>query len=77
MTAQLISGKHGPALRKVALYFCLGVIGFFLWTEHRAHFLGALPYLILLSCPLMHHFMHHGHKHDERGQDNTPEKSAS
>jgi len=33
----------------------------FLWAEHRAHLLGALPYLILLACPLMHVFMHRGH----------------
>jgi len=35
--------------------------GYFLLSEHRAHFLGALPYLLLLACPLMHLFMHHGH----------------
>ncbi|TDR38373.1 hypothetical protein DFR29_12145 [Tahibacter aquaticus] len=34
---------------------------YFLLSEHRAHFLGALPYLLLLACPLMHVFMHHGH----------------
>lgn len=32
-----------------------------LFTEHRAHVLGILPYLILLACPLMHLFMHHDH----------------
>lgn len=37
---------------------------FFLWEEHQAHLLGALPYLIFLLCPLMHLFMHHGHRHD-------------
>jgi len=42
--------------------------GFFLFTEHRAHLLGALPYLILLACPLMHVFMHHGHHHGQAGQ---------
>jgi hypothetical protein len=31
----------------------LAVAVFFLWTEHRAHFLGALPYAIVLLCPLM------------------------
>jgi hypothetical protein len=47
----------------------LGAIaGYFLLTEHRAHFLGALPLLILLACPLMHVFMHHGHgRHGEHG----------
>lgn len=31
------------------------------WEEHKAHFLGALPYLFLLACPLMHVFMHRDH----------------
>ena len=39
------------------------VAAWFLITEHRAHVLGALPYLILLACPAMHLFMHHGHGH--------------
>ena len=37
------------------------VAAYFLLSEHRAHFLGALPYLLLLACPLMHLFMHQGH----------------
>lgn len=40
-----------------------GIALYFLLTEHRAHFLGVLPILLLLSCPLMHMFMHHGHGH--------------
>lgn len=42
----------------------------FLWQEHQAHLLGALPWLILLACPLLHVFMHGGHGghgHDGRG----------
>ncbi|HEV2545970.1 MAG TPA: DUF2933 domain-containing protein [Stellaceae bacterium] len=39
----------------------LVVAGFFLLTEHTAHVFGALPYLLLAACPLMHLFMHHGH----------------
>jgi Protein of unknown function (DUF2933) len=27
------------------------IAGWFLWTEHSAHLLGALPYLVLLACP--------------------------
>jgi hypothetical protein len=42
-------------------YGFLAFIGFLLFTEHRAHVLGILPYLILLACPLMHMFMHHDH----------------
>lgn len=34
---------------------------YFLTSEHRAHFIGALPLLLLLACPLMHVFMHNGH----------------
>ncbi|WP_371134218.1 DUF2933 domain-containing protein [Polaromonas sp.] len=37
------------------------VAAYFLLTEHRAHFFGALPFLLLLACPLMHVFMHGGH----------------
>ena len=43
---------------------CLGLLaigGVLLFTEHRAHVLGVLPWLFLLACPLMHVFMHRGH----------------
>ena len=46
-----------------ALWGFLAVAAFFLWTEHRAHVMGLLPYLLLLACPLMHLFHHHGHGH--------------
>ena len=50
------------------------VVGaFFLITEHTAHVFGALPFLLLAACPLMHLFMHHGHaghgKHSQSGGD--------
>lgn len=42
--------------------FVMGAIAaYFLLSEHRAHFFGALPFLLLLACPLMHMFMHGGH----------------
>lgn len=56
----------------------IAAAAYFVLTEHRAHFIEALPYLILLLCPLMHLFMHHGHgghgahsshDHDEGGDD--------
>ena len=34
---------------------------FFVW--HGAHVTVALPFLLLLACPLMHVFMHSGHGH--------------
>jgi DUF2933 family protein len=39
----------------------LAIAGIYFWIEHRAHLLGALFWLPLLACPLMHIFMHHGH----------------
>ena len=48
----------------IGLLFFGAVSAYFLLSEHRAHFLGALPLLLLLSCPLMHVFMHHGHGGD-------------
>ena len=43
------------------------VLGFFLLTEHRAHLFGALPFLLVLLCPLLHVFMHHGHGSHSHG----------
>ena len=45
----------------VVLLVFLLIAGFYLITEHQAHLLGALPWLILLACPLLHLFMHGGH----------------
>lgn len=51
--------------RPSGLVLCgfLAIAGFFLITEHAAHLYGFLPYALLLACPLMHLFMHHGHGH--------------
>jgi hypothetical protein len=43
------------------------VAGFYLLTEHTAHFWGVLPFLLVLSCPLMHLFHHHGHEKHSAG----------
>jgi hypothetical protein len=53
----------------VVLCGFLAVAGFFLLTEHTAHVFGALPYLLLAACPLMHIVMHHGHGHQHGGKD--------
>ncbi len=50
-------------MRNWPVILILSVIGFYLITEHRAHLLGALPWLILLACPFIHIFMHRGHNH--------------
>ena len=61
----------------LTLLVAAAVGGFLLFTEHRAHVLGVLPYAFLLACPLMHMFMHHGHHrgghgHTERTDDERP-----
>lgn len=45
----------------LALLVVVAVGGFYLYTEHQAHLFGMLPYALILACPLMHLFMHHGH----------------
>lgn len=63
------SGRRSGRGKWVLLGF-LAVTAFFLWTEHRAHLLGIVPYLLVLACPLMHLF-HHGHGH--RKSNSAPE----
>jgi hypothetical protein len=60
----------------LALLGFLTIAAFFLFTEHRAHFFGILPYLLLLACPLLHLFMHGkhgGHGGDHGDPANRPE----
>ena len=62
-----------------------GVAAYFLLTEHLAHVVGVLPYLLLLACPLMHVFMHgrhgghggHGHQDQHPGQPDKPSSAES
>lgn len=51
-----------PRRGKWVLLGFLLIAGFFLFTEHRAHLFGILPFLLILACPMMHLF-HHGHGH--------------
>ncbi len=40
---------------------------YYLLTEHLTHVAQAVPYLVLLACPLMHLF--HGHGRQEHSRD--------
>lgn len=54
--------------QKLSWIIVVIMVGFYLWSEHRAHLMGYWPYLLLLLCPLMHLFMHGrgcGHKDDD------------
>jgi hypothetical protein len=64
-------GDDSQRLRKrgrIVLIGFMAVAAFYLITEHTAHFLGVLPYAIFLACPLMHLFMHHGHRGHRHGK---------
>lgn len=64
--------EHGRRSTWVLWGFLL-IIGSLLFTEHRVHVLGFLPYLFLLACPLMHMFHHgHGSSHHHDHQDKQP-----
>ena len=67
-----VSPEVSPRHRWVFWGF-VAIAGFFLLSEHRAHVLGILPYLLLAACPLMHLFMHHGHGgHGHRHEQRPP-----
>jgi hypothetical protein len=64
----------------VGLLVIGGIAGYYLFTEHLAHVVGALPLLLLLACPLMHVFMHHGHGghgHHHGSGSSSPDTSKS
>jgi hypothetical protein len=70
MSSTIQTGRDTTRIRvPVWLEFCVfaAIAVFFLWEEHAAHLLGALPYLLLLACPFMHLFMHRGHGQSESG----------
>ena len=55
----------------LALVAFLGIGGYFLWTEHQAHVVAALPWVLILGCLVMHLFMHGGHGHGGSGHDDN------
>jgi hypothetical protein len=51
----------------VCAILLLGVLLFYLLTEHTAHLFGVLPYALLLVCPLLHILMHRSHAKNQGG----------
>ena len=59
--------------RKWVFWGFLAIAAYFVATEHRAHAIQFLPYLLLLACPLMH--LLHGHgQHGPREHDHAEHK---
>ena len=71
--------RKWPSIGKYVFIGFVLIAGYFLLTEHRAHTFGALPYLLLLACPLLHlfhgHGGHRGHG-DARDEDKTKRKDG-
>ncbi len=55
----------------LALLGFLAIAAFFLLSEHRAHLLGALPWVLLALCPLLYLF-DHGGRDGHGGEDRAP-----
>jgi len=54
--------------RWILIGFAL-IAGYFLLTEHKAHVVPYLPFLLVLACPLLHMFHGHGGHGDHGGKD--------
>ena len=55
---------------RLVLYVSIGIVAYFLITEHLVHLSGFLPYSFLIIFVLMHLFMHGGHGGHGGGNDN-------
>lgn len=63
------NGRFRIPSRWVLIGF-LAIAGYFLFTEHRAHIIQYVPYLLLLACPLLHMF-HRGHGRHRHADNNA------
>jgi hypothetical protein len=64
-----MSQEHSEGLSrntKLALLSAAVIAAFFILREHLNHALGLLPYILLISCPLMHLL---GHRHHHRDHE--------
>jgi len=78
MDAEQRSQTWGWLKSPAFLVFCgfLIIAVFFLFTEHRAHAFGILPFVLLLLCPILHmlmHGKHGGHSGGGGGHDGHPD----
>lgn len=74
MTDDHHAGHAGrwPNAGRYAFIGFAAIAAFFLFTEHRAHLLGILPYVLLAACPLMHLFHHSGHRSHSAADATVP-----
>ena len=80
MNDERTEDRRWSSTGRYALIGFLLIAGYLLVTEHRAHVVAFLPWLLLLACPLLHLFHRHGgHEgsHGEAGADGKPGTSPS
>lgn len=74
------NGKWNPVSKYVFWGFVL-IAGYFVITEHRAHVVQYLPFLLLAACPLMHlfhgHGGHGGHGGDSKDEEQKPKAPSA
>ncbi len=64
-----------PSRTTLVLLGLAAIAVFLLLAGHVDHMVAALPFALILACPLMHLFMHGGHGgHDRAGQDRDSER---
>lgn len=71
--SRLSFATKGPML----LVYALAAAFLLYW--HGQHVLDALPFLVVLACPLMHLLMPHGHgahHHGDAGSKNSESKDV-
>ena len=57
--------SYWATLQGCVTLIVIALAGYLLLRDHGLHLLQWAPFLIVLLCPLMHFFMHHGHQPDE------------
>ena len=61
----------------LAFSLAAGAAGIYLLLTHTGHILSAVPYLLLMACPLMHLLGHHHHGSGDMHKDDPPPSGTS
>ena len=71
------SARNGGGTGRWVFWGFVLIIGYFLFTEHRAHVIQYLPFLLVLACPLVHLFHRHGgHRPEDADKTGTQKKHS-
>lgn len=71
------ANRRRPVSIPIILIAAAALVIFLILNGHGYHLLSLAPLLILLACPLMHMFGHHGHGSHGRGQPVAPQSTPA